>query len=141
MDALWSALEPTLSIVNACLPILQPVFMVVSTKLKSTFSSSRTKSATDERSWNITPQEQDRKFPGNSRTKFERIYDHLYPLSQKTSDSMYAVGTENEIEGRGLREGSDIELAELEELQDMHVKQTSIAVKKEWKVSSPPARK
>ena len=38
---LLGGLETNLSIVNACLPVMQPVITKVSTKLKSTFSSSR----------------------------------------------------------------------------------------------------
>ncbi|EPE34577.1 hypothetical protein GLAREA_10271 [Glarea lozoyensis ATCC 20868] len=39
MDALWTGLEPTLSIINACLTILQPLFTTFSTSIKSSFSS------------------------------------------------------------------------------------------------------
>ncbi|MCJ1263085.1 hypothetical protein MMC22_002955 [Lobaria immixta] len=78
-DGIWSALEPFLGIVNACLPILQPVIAKVGktslfSRTRGSSKASNSKASSDQNS--TKPFHSD-----ESDTKnFHRLYNHVYPL-------------------------------------------------------------
>lgn len=78
-DGIWSALEPFLGIVNACLPILQPVIAKVGettlfSRTRGSSKASNSKVSTDQNSTKLL-------HPDESDTKhFHRLYNHVYPL-------------------------------------------------------------
>ena len=77
-DGIWSALEPLLGIVNACLPILQPVIAKVGET--SLFSRSRGSSKASNSKGSSDQSSTKPLHPDESDTKnFHRLYNH-YPL-------------------------------------------------------------
>ncbi|CAG8960803.1 hypothetical protein HYFRA_00002340 [Hymenoscyphus fraxineus] len=124
-DALYTAPEPTLSIINASLPILQP----------STFLS-KTKPSDHGSAIPAVPQAGDKQFAGSAGAQLERLYDHFYPVSQTEHDGMYGVKTQNEIQGATGDLGLEADLTALPGLPKANPKKSSIAVTKDWKVSS-----
>lgn len=78
-DGIWSALEPFLGIVNACLPILQPVIAWLGetslfSRTRGSLKGSNSKASSDQNS--TKPLQSD-----ESDTKnFHRLYNHVYPL-------------------------------------------------------------
>lgn len=78
-DGIWSALEPLLGIVNACLPILQPVIAKVGET--SLFSRSRGSSKAGNSKGSSDQSSTKPLHPDESDTKnFHRLYNHVYPL-------------------------------------------------------------
>jgi len=126
-------LEATFSIINANLPLLQPVATAIATKIKSTFTGSGSESTTLNQGseWNPKKQTRNFQFAGSERTQFQRLQDHLYPMSATGNTlTSFALRTENEIEG-------GLELKVMRDVEHGVVKPDSaIAVTSAWNVSS-----
>lgn len=102
LDGIWTFLEPALGIINACLPVLQPVlsrFLNFSI-LKWAKNVSTGKTALRQRPSPSSPLEE----KANDSRKFKRLDEHLYPLTNMSTTQMQVTT------GRGSDEGLDLDL-------------------------------
>ena len=130
LDSVTSALEPTLGVVNACLPILQPVAsklsdgtMLAWSKLRSSGGTSRGGLGSQE-----TPFEPSVKPKSRS---FLRIPGDLYPLTD-------VIATQSHCSGPGRRSATDIDMEALHDDVEHH---SGIEVKQYVGVESTAASK
>ena len=102
----WTALEPLLGIINACLPLLQPIFSIIFNKKNFFWLMMLPKQGPSEKQpINPAPLQAEKSTVSGSRL-FRRLYDHLYPISEFTlprsentvhvaDDDIEAQGTES----------------------------------------------
>ena len=84
----WTALEPLLGIINACLPMLQPIFKAPFARVHAWWANNIAdgeKRADDPGSDERPLQPSDTTLSTGSRL-FRRLYGHLYPLSDVSRD-------------------------------------------------------
>ncbi|KAF4629302.1 hypothetical protein G7Y89_g8852 [Cudoniella acicularis] len=136
-SSLLGLLEANFSIINACLPLLQPVATVISHKLKSLSSGfgSRGTTLKNQGALSMSTRKSTRKTPfgGSEDAKFKRLQDHLYPLSY---DSVTQV-TNTGIEATCGASNEELELRELDSIAKGESKRNQrITVTNAWKVDS-----
>ena len=96
LDNITTALEPTLGVINACLPILQPVLSKFSSSTLFTRSMnwrSDDDSTLKRKLWSNRPHEQSS--PVNS-DRFHRLPGDLYPLTEATSTRIQFSGPDHD---------------------------------------------
>jgi hypothetical protein len=88
-DGIFSALEPCLGIVNACLPVMQPVFAKFSRGKAFTWTRGPTKvGASNKETWDGTSVARQPLTTADSDTRnFHRLYDHLIPMGENIGKS------------------------------------------------------
>lgn len=130
---LLAILETNLSIINACLPLMQPVLTSVSTKVRSILTSTSITLVQGR----FKPSQRDVRFQGSEDAQFKRLHDNLYPLSfNATTQLSDGVGTINEIEGVRGYDCADVEMDDLRHMEQAPVKEDrAIKVTKTWNVS------
>ena len=80
----WTALEPLLGIINACLPLLQPIFSITFNKNNFFWKMILPKQGPSEKQpIHPAPLQAEKSTLSGSRL-FRRLYDHLYPVSEFT---------------------------------------------------------
>ena len=139
VTVLLATLEITLSIVSACLPLLQPVLSIISSKVKSTFTRTSNAALKGRQQWSSKQTQRNFRFPGSEGAQFKRLHDRLYPLSATgTTQFSYGDVTENHIRGPGESERSATELDDLSQSRQVQTSQphNAISVTKMWNVSS-----
>ena len=118
LDNICSSLEPTLGVMNACLPVLQPVIskfsgstMLVWSKLRPSAGTSRERLGSKG-----TPFE-----PSNDSKsrRFHRIPGDLYPLTDVTATQSHYIGPDHQT---GLNEDANYLHDELENHSGIEVK-------------------
>ena len=124
---LWTFIEPALSIINTCLPVLQPVLDKIIRSLGVKRNSPSTKS------WNESSgggkSSAMRHGAGEGRN-FKRLDDQAYPLTKHTGN--YSV-----ITSPVTKEIPDpYELDEPESIYHQDARSTGIRVKKDWEVKT-----
>lgn len=115
LDNICTALEPTLGVINACLPILQPVLSKLSgntklawSKLTSTKGPSREKFAAQGALFEQSKDSRSR--------KFHQLSGDLYPLTD-------VMATQNYASGPGQQEDGDSATGVLEQHPGIKVRQ------------------
>lgn len=121
---LWTGLEPTLGIINACLPVIQPILHKLSQKNVFSWGQSATKRG------HVGSGVQGAHEGGGeyTRKKFQRLDDHIYPLTE-------TFGNFNEI-GKP-QSGADFGEQDVHQQADAHAPlglDTSILVQHSWDV-------
>lgn len=77
----WTALEPLLGIINACLPMLQPIFKAPFSRLNK-WAVEREKASVPGSDTRVL-QPMSATVTVSSRL-FRRLYDHIYPLTESS---------------------------------------------------------
>lgn len=136
MAVLLAGLETTLSIINACLPVMQPMLNLLSTKLKESLRGTRDNFSDGRPTKSSRTARRNVRFGGGEEAKFDRLQEHLFPISDNDTTLLsFSTRTENHVAGPVGKE--DLEMNDLEHLHREPVEsQGSIAVTKAWKVSS-----
>lgn len=131
--ALWTGMEPMFGVVNACLPVIQPV---IKTVLESNIFSRWSRSSTNTKAWTNSSSSKSgrRSTPGNINS-FHRLDESPYPLTS-------VVGTQTQISsGPGTQDFATTSADDLE-AQDHEHKQrsnsTAINVRTDWEVQTAP---
>lgn len=128
--ALWTFIEPALSIINACLPVTQPV----ADKAFKFFGVKG--SCSTNRSWNesLAAKQPSALRYGNCEARnFTRLDDYIYPLTEGT-------GTYNHITGPGKETAHSYELEEPESAYGRDSAALGINVRKDWEVNTSVSR-
>lgn len=136
MAVLLGGLEATLSIINACLPVMQPMLNLLSAKLKTSLRGTRDTPTAERPTKSSIIGIRNLRFGGGEEANFNRLHDHLYPVSENDTTLLSLnTRTETHIARYGGRE--DVEMNHLEHLQREPLEpHSSIAVTKAWSVSS-----
>ncbi|MCJ1392966.1 hypothetical protein MMC18_005838 [Xylographa bjoerkii] len=95
-NLIWTSLEPLLAITNACLPMMPPVFSKVSTAVASLSKSGGAAQDAERNHLWAAAESKSPRFGSSQASKFKRLQDHLYPLSdvQATENEVTVVGNE-----------------------------------------------
>ena len=94
LDSIFTALEPTLGVINACLPLLQPVVSKCSSS--TMFSWSRLRSSVGTSRRGLKPKETPcEPSDGPQSGKFHRMPADLYPLTDVTATQIHFSGPSN----------------------------------------------
>lgn len=120
LDDITTALEPTLGVINACLPVLQPVVSKLSATTSLVWSMWRSSGASTshERLRNKGTTSEHTNDP--KPTKFHRLPADLYPLTDITATHSDCTGPGNQTDSN--RDGDSID-DELENHSGIKVKQ------------------
>lgn len=102
MLSIWSVLEPTLGIVNACLPLIRPASDKLFCLVSLWFNWSTKKTKFEHRLVHV-PTEPLSSANEPDRKNFQRLYDHLYPLESVDASQNLTIT---------FAEASDLERAE-----------------------------
>lgn len=103
LDTICSALEPTLGVVNACLPILQPAASKISDSTMLAWSKLRSSSGTSRGGLGSQETPSEPSVKPKSRS-FRRIPGDLYPLTDVTATQSHCSGP-----GRGSAPDTEAE--------------------------------
>jgi hypothetical protein len=131
--ALWTGMEPMFGVVNACLPVIQPV---IKTVLESNIFSRWSRSSTNSKVWTNSSSKSGgrRSTPGNINS-FHRLEESPYSLTQ-------VVGTQTQISsGPGPREfaAASDDLEAQDDGSQQRSNSTTINVRTDWEVQTAPA--
>lgn len=147
--ALWTGLEPTLGVINACLPVIQPVVQTVLNSSLFSRSASGSRSSKTSKLWSLSNSSKARRRKdlsggGGDEGTFHRVDDPSYPLTENVGTLTHISGPQN----RSVSTVGDLE-AQREEgppppQQPQTVRSslknvgTAINVRKDWEVRSGP---
>ena len=113
----WTALEPLLGIINACLPMLQPIVKACFARLNSFLKSYA--ALDDGKQSGALPASHEGKVmrPANATVSmgsriFRRLYDHIYPFTTQLSEGLDSEAT------RVGSQGGDVEALNIEPKMD-----------------------
>jgi hypothetical protein len=129
--ALWTGLEPMLGIINACLPVIQPVLKKV---VESKIFSRSSRGAKSSKYWNSSSSKGRKSNPGDINS-FHRLEDPAYPLRALRD----GIGTQTQISGpanRSFSTSDDVE-AQIDGI-DLKSPRTTINVRRDWEVQVEP---
>ena len=108
---LWSVLEPCLAVVNASLPVMQPLYAYMAqyhilSSLKSTLLHVSGRTSTKTKSQPTWKTSHTRSTRGNDTRNFDRLYDTIYPMTERTQVSAHHDEEDNlgkdVIDGRSI---------------------------------------
>ena len=91
---LFTLLEPTLGIINACLPVIQPILH----KCLQSRVFSRGQSATKHSHTSLEAQNTQEGGGGHKAKKFHRLDDHTYPLAETYGNFNEVATPENDTD-------------------------------------------
>ena len=122
---LWTLLEPTLGIFNACLPVIQPVLHKLSaSKLFSWTHDTAQNGLTKASEQFVGGKSTD--FSGNK--KFQRLEDHTYPLTE-------SYGNFNKIgKAEKITEFAGQDAEREDSIREPLSSETSIYVERSWNI-------
>lgn len=109
LDDVTTALEPTLGVINACLPILQPVVSKFSGSTMLVWSKWRSSGGTSRE--RLGPKGTPLEPPNDSKPrKFHRLHADLYPLTDVTATQSHCTGPGHQMDSNGDTDSVDDEL-------------------------------
>lgn len=127
--AVWTGLEPMLGVINACLPVIQPVVKKV---IESNLFSRSSRNRTNSKVW-MSGSSKAGKKSNTGDNSFRRLEENSYPLTE-------GIGTLTEISGpqsQSFSTSDDIEAQNVEKPPRSH--STTINVRRDWEVQIEPA--
>ena len=134
MNAVWIVIEPCLSVINACLPLLQPIWSSTSMGMKSAFSKISGSGGTSEGTSGVSGGTPSRRYgfakkpsdlAGSDVDSLKRLKDHHYPLSDLTDSQIEA----------GYQERSNFK-PEMQQNGSIMKPKAGIKVRTDWDVQS-----
>lgn len=128
--AVWTGLEPMLGIINACLPVIQPVVKRV---LESNVFSRSSRNRSNSKVWTSSSSKPGKKSNTGDINSFHRLEETSYPLAE-------GIGTLTQISGPQSQSFSTSDDLEAQK-EGLHPRShsTTINVRRDWEVQSEPA--
>lgn len=128
--AVWTGLEPMLGVINACLPVIQPVVKKI---LESNIFSRSSRNRNNSKVWMSGSSKSGKKSNTGNINSFHRLEETSYPLAE-------GIGTLTQISGpqsQSFSTSDDIEAQKKELHPRSH--STTINVRRDWEVQIEPA--